>query len=111
MSFLGDLLEGVFGEAAASSVGSASDRGRVRVWLCVGIVLLAASGWLLTSSPEPLREPPWGLGVLAATLVFAPVLAVLCVVHGQRMPNDRLIAVPGAIANAGASLLAIVSLL
>ena len=90
MSTLADpLLDAL---EASVSLGPSSDRAMV-AWFSAGsFVLLIATGWLLTSSADPIRRPAWGLAVLMGSVLCSGGGLLVSVLHLRRVPSDRLFA-------------------
>lgn len=90
MSILGDfLLEAL---DASISLGPSSDWGIVARFSGSSFLLLVATVWLLTTSVDPIRQPGWGLGVLAGSVLCGAGGLLVSGLHLRRVPSDRLFA-------------------
>jgi hypothetical protein len=85
MSVLGDLLL----DALVGGAGPSSDRGVVGTFAGVSCALMVATGWLLVTSPNPIQEPEWGMGVLALSVAWGVGGLVVSVLHLYRNQSDR----------------------
>jgi hypothetical protein len=92
VSLLSDLLSDFLGDLIASGVEPASDRGIVATSSALAAVLAITTVWLLLTSPDPIKQPPWGLLVLAASMMFGSGGFVVSLLHFRRNESDRLFA-------------------
>src|SRR5687767_12949045 len=88
MSILADLVLELLG----SGMGPSTDRGLVATFTCGSIALVSVSIWLLITSPDPLRQPPWGLAVYIGSILGGSGGALVSVLHLRRNPSDRTLA-------------------
>ena len=85
MSILSDLLLELLG----AGIGPSTDRGLVATFAagCVGLSI--ATIWLTATSPDPLREPDWGVTILAGSMLCGVGGLMVSLLHLQRSPSDR----------------------
>jgi len=88
MSILADLVLELLG----SGIGPSTDRGLVATFTCGSVALVSVSIWLLMTSPDPLRQPAWGLGVYIGSILVGSGGALVSVLHMRRNPSDRALA-------------------
>jgi hypothetical protein len=98
VSLLADLLL----ELMESAVEPSTERGLVAAFTAGSIVLAAVTAWLVMTFPDPLREPEWGLGVLASAVLCGAGGVLVSILHLRRNESDRLFGVLSLILNAGA---------
>ena len=88
MSILIDLVVELLG----GGIGPSTDRGLVATFTCGSVALVSLCTWLLMTSPDPLREPAWGLGVYIGSILVGAGGALVSVLHLRRNPSDRPLA-------------------
>lgn len=85
MSILSDLLLDLLG----GGIGPSTDRGLV-VTSAVGCVAFSiATVWLIATSPDPLRQPDWGVTILGGSLLCGAGGLMVSALHLRRSPSDR----------------------
>lgn len=84
MSILSDLLLELLG----GGIGPSTDRGLVVTFAagCVGLSIAAI--WLIATSPDPLRQPDWGVTILAGSMLCGVGGLMVSVLHLRRNPSD-----------------------
>jgi hypothetical protein len=92
VSFLSDLLSDFVGDLITSAVEPSSDRGIVATSATVSAALAIATVCLLLTSANPSKQPPWGLPVLAASMMFGGGGVLVSFLHFRRSESDRLFA-------------------
>jgi hypothetical protein len=65
MSVLTDLVL----ELLDSGIGPTTDRGLVATFTAGSLAFVCLSVWLLMTSPDPLRQPAWGIGVYVGSIL------------------------------------------
>ena len=98
MSILTDLVLELLG----SGIGPSTDRGLVATFTCGSVALVSLCIWLLMTSPDPLREPAWGLGVYIGSILVGAGGVWVSVLHLRRNPSDRPLALLCLVANGAA---------
>lgn len=98
MSILTDLVLELLG----SGIGPSTDRGLVATFTCGSFALVSLCIWLLMTSPDPLREPAWGLGVYIGSILVGAGGVLVSVLHLRRNPSDRPLALLCLVANGAA---------
>ena len=88
MSLLTDLL----GNVIESGVGPSSDRGIVGTFSAGSVALAIATVWLVWTFPNPIKQPEWGLGVLAGSLICGGAGVLVSLLHFRRNESDRVFA-------------------
>jgi hypothetical protein len=88
VSFLSDLLSDFVGDLITSAVEPSSDRGIVATSATVSAALAIATVCLA----NPSKQPPWGLPVLAASMMFGGGGVLVSFLHFRRSESDRLFA-------------------
>jgi hypothetical protein len=86
LSLLTDLVLDLLGSAVEPS----SDRGIVVMFSAGSVVLAIATLWVLLTSPNPIKQPEWGLAVLAGSLICGGAGAFVSLLHLRRNESDRL---------------------
>lgn len=86
MSILIDLAA----ELIANRVGPTSPRGLVGTFAGGSLVLVAATVWLLSTSLDPLRQPDWGVFILAGSVPWGAGGLIFSALHLRRSESDRL---------------------
>lgn len=86
MSLLIDLLLDLIG----SGVGPSTDRAIVVSFSAASIILAAVSTWLVMTFPDPIKEPAWGLAVLACAVLCGAGGLLVSSLHLRRNEADRL---------------------
>jgi hypothetical protein len=98
MSILTDLVLELLG----SGIGPSTDRGLVATLTCGSIALVSVSIWLLMTSPDPLTQPAWGVGVYIGSILVGSGGDLMSVLHLRRNPSDRALALLCLAVNAAA---------
>jgi hypothetical protein len=98
LSLLTDFLLDLF----ESGTGPSSDRGLVAAFSAGSVALAAVSVWLLATFPDPIREPVWGLAVLAGSVACGAAGSLVSLLHLRRNEDDRPFAVVSLTLNATA---------
>jgi hypothetical protein len=98
MTILTDLILELLG----SGIGPSTDRGLVTTFTAGSVGLLSLSVWLLMISPDPLSQPPWGIGVYVGSILVGAGGCLVSVLHLRRNPSDRALGVVCLAANATA---------
>ena len=86
MSILADLLLNIF----ESGIGSSSERGLVATFTSGSVVLSIGTVLLLTTARDPLRQPEWGMAVLAGSVLCGAAGLLLSALHLRRNQADRV---------------------
>ena len=92
------LLVDMFLDAFSPS----SPRFLVALACIAGLALTGVNAYLLFTSPQPLREPPWGFMAIVCGIVYGPMGAMLSGLHLVRERSDAPFAAFAVLANAGA---------
>jgi hypothetical protein len=86
--FIDLILEAA--ELIGAGIGPESDRGLVATFSVGSGVFLAVAGWLLATSPDPLRRPGWGLVVYVGSILIGASGILVSTLHLRRNESDRL---------------------
>ena len=86
MSILTDVILELIGSVGEPS----SDRGLVATFAAGSLVLASATAWLLLTFPDPIRQPEWGVGLLAGSLLCGAGGCLVSVLHLRRNESDRV---------------------
>jgi hypothetical protein len=98
MSILTDLVLELLG----SGIGPSTDRGLVTTFTAGSVGFVSLSVWLLMISPDPLSQPPWGIGVYVGSILVGAGGCLVSVLHLRRNTSDRALGVVCLAANAAA---------
>lgn len=98
MSILADLVLELLG----GGIGPSTDRGLVATFTCGSVALASVCIWLLMTSPDPLRQPAWGVGVYIGSILVGSGGALVSVLHLRRNPSDQALALFCLAANGAA---------
>ena len=98
MSLLTDLVLELLG----SALGPSTDRGLVATFTCGSVALVSLCIWLLTTSPDPLRQPVWGPGVYIGSILVGGGGTLVSVLPLRRIPSDRAVSLLCVAANGAA---------
>jgi hypothetical protein len=85
-----------------SAGGPSTDRGLVATLSGGSIVLAAVTVWLVTTFPDPISEPEWGLAVFACAMLCGACGLMVSVLHLRRSESDRLFGVLMSMINVAA---------
>ena len=110
MSLIADVLGTVI-EGLIELIVPSSPRGTVARTLIIGILLLAATAWLLVFHPDRANQPSWSFGAIVCAVVLSPMGIIVGGLHWQRnegQPADRLLAISSILTNAAAAGLAVI---
>jgi len=88
MSLLTDLVLELLG----AGIGPSSDRGLVATFAIGSVAFLSVTVWVLTTSPDPFRQPAWGLVVCAGSILIGAGGFLVSILHLRRNPSDRVLA-------------------
>ena len=103
MSILIELLLELFG----GGIGPQSDRGLVATLGAASVALALATVWLVATSPNPFGAPPWGIWVMAGSILVGAAGVVVSLLHLRRSHADRIFSVMCLSANVASIVVAV----
>ena len=81
------------------------------LFFATGLVLCAVNGWLFLTSANPLNEPEWGWGAVAAGIIAGAAGIMWSGLHLLRGDDDRAFGILALGTNVAAVMIAFVCLL
>lgn len=98
MSTLIDLVL----ELVGAGIEPSSQRGLVVTFAVASVAFVSVTVWLVMTSPDPLRQPAWGLGFFVGSILVGSGGLFVSVLHLRRNHSDRLLALLCLTANVAA---------
>ena len=98
MSLLSDFLLDLIG----SGLEPSSERGIVATFSAASLALVLTTLWLALSFPTPGKQPPWGLAVIAGSLICGAGGLLVSLLHLLRNASDRVFGAVCLIVNVAA---------
>jgi hypothetical protein len=84
MSILSDLLLDLLG----GGIGPSTDRGLVATFAGGCVAVSIATVWLIATSPDPIRQPDWGVTILCGSMLCGVGGLMVSLLHLRRSPSD-----------------------